>query len=108
MYIYNIVRSLAYEKMARASPKRAQDAKIARGRQILLGQLALLPPSPQIRYVFGPKRYASVMGGLREHIAMFSDISHVIPTIKNVENYFIFTKAWPEWPQGALRYSFII
>jgi len=54
----------------------------ARGRQKILSLLVLtLPPN---KVCFGPKRDVSVMGGLREHIPMFSEISHVMLTLENV------------------------
>jgi hypothetical protein len=79
--------------------------KIAQGRYSkLVGPIALPHPRVPIRYkvclgprvmladlerhfwsghvCFGPKRYVSMMGGLQKQIAMFSEISHVMPTLR--------------------------
>ena len=42
-----------------------------------------------------------MMGGLQEHIPMFSEIPHVMPTLENVKTFIIITKTWPEWPAAA-------
>lgn len=42
--------------------------------------------------MFWPKKYFSVMRSLQSHISMFSESSHVILTLENVENIVIITK----------------
>ena len=60
--------------------------------------LFALPTSNKIchGFKFGPKRYVSVMGSLRKQIVMFPEISHVIPTLENMQNINTMFKNCPE------------